>query len=306
MQIILAKPRGFCAGVNRAISTLELAIERFGVPLYVFHEIVHNTWVVDRFKKSGVIFVDSLDQVPSGKRLIISAHGASPQIFTEAESRSIKVTDASCPLVRKVHTEVVNFKKQGFKIILIGHSGHDEVVAVMDEAPGSISLITFPEDVEQLDITGDKIAYVMQTTLSVSEAEKVVAALKLKFPNIVGPNSEDICYATQNRQEAVRVLAKKADRFLVVGSASSSNSRRLAEIAKSNNVQTQLIDGPDDIDIQSFSGDETLVITAGASAPESVVESCVQLLAKNFNAVVTEEIVHEESVVFALPREVRY
>ena len=306
MRILLAKPRGFCAGVNMAVNALAKAIERFGAPLYVYHEIVHNTTVVEEFRRSGVVFVDSIDEVPVGKVVIFSAHGVSPEMWDQSRKRNLTVIDATCPLVRKVHEEVKNFARHDYQIILIGHPGHDEVVAVMDEVPQRIRLVAEESDVDAIvfDAT-DRLAYVMQTTLSMTEAEKIVHRLRERFPQIVGPAKDDICYATQNRQETVRRLVENADVLLVLGSANSSNSRRLSEIGKSLGVRSFLIDGPQQVDLAAFNGTETVLITSGASAPESVVQGTVELLCRTFSATVQERTLHEETLKFALPRQLR-
>ena len=306
MKIILAKPRGFCAGVNMAVSALEKAVERFGVPFYVYHEIVHNTTVVENFRRQGVVFVDSLEEVPLGNPVMFSAHGVSPEVRLQAKKRNLNVIDATCPLVRKVHEEVKNFAKEDYQIVLIGHPGHDEVVAVMSEEPQRIRLVAKPDDVALLPFSeSDRLAFVMQTTLSMTEAEKIVTRLRERFPQIVGPTKNDICYATQNRQGTVRTLAKEADMLLVLGSPNSSNSRRLAEIGESLGVKSYLIDGPQEIQLDAFRGDETVLITSGASAPESVVQGTVELLKNHFSATVEERVLHEETLLFALPRELR-
>ena len=306
MQIILAAPRGFCAGVNMAIESLELALERFGAPVYVYHEIVHNKWVVDDFSRRGVVFVNDLDQIPPGSNVLYSAHGVSPEIRNLAEQRSLNTIDATCPLVTKVHREAVRYAREGYTIILIGHEGHDEVIGTVGEAPNAIRLVEDEADVDKLDLAdNEKIAYLTQTTLSVDDAARIIDRLRQRFPGIEGPAKEDICYATQNRQEAVRLLAERADVVLVVGSQNSSNSQRLAEIARSVGVDAYLIDGPDDIRTEWFTGDETLVITAGASAPENLVQSCVDFLQKTLEASVETYSVREENVHFVLPRELR-
>ena len=248
MKIILANPRGFCAGVNMAIECLERALDFFGPPLYVYHEIVHNKFVVDKFRKSGTVFVESLDEVPPGSPLLYSAHGVSPQIREQARQRQLIAIDATCPLVIKVHLEAVRYAREGYTIILIGHEGHDEVIGTMGEAPDQMILVETPEDVEQLVVRDpNKVAYLTQTTLSVDDANVVIAALRKKFPNIANPPKDDICYATQNRQEAVRELAAQADLVLVLGSQNSSNSRRLAEIAQGLGIPAHLIDGVSEI-----------------------------------------------------------
>jgi 4-hydroxy-3-methylbut-2-en-1-yl diphosphate reductase len=306
MKIILASPRGFCAGVNMAIDTLERAIGLFGAPVYVYHEIVHNKHVVERFQGQGAVFVNDLSEVPVESRLLFSAHGVSPEVRQIARDRRLKTIDATCPLVTKVHLEAVRFAKQGYKIVLIGHAGHDEVIGTMGEAPAAFLLVDSTEEVDQLQIPpGTKLAYLTQTTLSVDDANRIIRRLKERFPDIAGPPKEDICYATQNRQEAVRMIAPDADVVLVLGSQNSSNSQRLAELARENDVAAYLIDGPGDVDPAWFSGQETVLITAGASAPESVVQACVEYLQTRFGATVEERQIREEEVYFPLPRELR-
>ena len=269
MRIILAAPRGFCAGVNMAIEALELAIEAYGTPLYVYHEIVHNKWVVDRFRQEGVVFVSDLAAVPEGAHLLYSAHGVPPAVRREAAQRRLETIDATCPLVTKVHLEAVRFARRGYTIVLIGHAGHDEVVGTMGEAPASIRLIQKAADVDQIEVPDpSKVAYLTQTTLSVDDMRQIIERLRQRFPQIVGPPRDDICYATQNRQEAVRMLTGDVDMVLVVGSQNSSNSQRLAELAGLRGVAAHLIDGPADIDLGWFAGHETVMITAGASAAE--------------------------------------
>jgi len=306
MKIILANPRGFCAGVNMAIECLERALDFFGPPLYVYHEIVHNKFVVDKFRKSGTVFVESLDEVPPGSPLLYSAHGVSPQIREQARQRQLIAIDATCPLVIKVHLEAIRYAREGFTIILIGHEGHDEVIGTMGEAPGQMVLVETPEDVEKLVVRDpNKVAYLTQTTLSVDDANIVIAALRRKFPNIANPPKDDICYATQNRQEAVRELAAQADLVLVLGSQNSSNSRRLAEIAQGLGIPAHLIDGVCEIEHSWFQNIETVLMTAGASAPEQVVQECIDYLETNFNATIQEETVRTESVHFPLPKSLR-
>jgi 4-hydroxy-3-methylbut-2-enyl diphosphate reductase len=306
MHIILANSRGFCAGVNMAIESLDLAIKAFGTPLYVYHEIVHNRWVVDYFHEQGVVFVDDLSQVPAGAHLLYSAHGVPPEIRRQAAERNLIAVDATCPLVTKVHTEAIRFAREGYTIVLIGHAGHDEVVGTMGEAPDSILLVQTPGDVDRLELPANaKIAYLTQTTLSIDDASAVIGRLKERFPQIVGPARADICYATQHRQEAVRTLAQKADLVLVVGSCNSSNSRRLAEMARSQGTPSHLVDGPEDIDINWFSGKETVAVTAGASAPEAVVQRCVALLKEHFHATTESLDTKEERIRFALPEPLR-
>jgi len=306
MRIILARPRGFCAGVNVAIESLELAIRAFGTPIYVYHEIVHNTWVVQRFRDQGVVFVSDLEEVPEGAHLLYSAHGVSPEVRHKAAQRRLVIIDATCPLVTKVHAQAVRYARAGYTIVLIGHAGHDEVVGTMGEAAGSMLLVQAPEDVERLEIADPaKVAYLTQTTLSVDDAARIIRRLRKRFPQIVGPSRKDICYATQNRQEAVRRLCGEANVTLVVGSQNSSNSQRLAELARSAGVPTHLIDGAADIDPAWFQGDETVLLTAGASAPENVVQQCVTLLQQRFAARVETRTVCEEDVRFLLPKELR-
>ncbi len=305
MKIILASPRGFCAGVNMAIETLELALKIFGAPVYVYHEIVHNKHVVERFRTLGAVFVEKLSEVPAGANLLYSAHGVSPEIRQIASERKLKTIDATCPLVIKVHLEAVRYAKEGYTIILIGHQGHDEVIGTMGEAPESIVLVESPEDVDRLQLDAPRLAYLTQTTLSVDDANRIIARLKARFPHIVGPPKEDICYATQNRQEAVRLLATEADVVLVLGSQNSSNSQRLAELATESGVPSHLIDGPADIDLSWFKPSDTVLITAGASAPENVVEQCVALLKQQFEATVESRSIREEEVYFPLPKEFR-
>lgn len=305
MKIILASPRGFCAGVNMAIETLELAIKIVGTPVYVYHEIVHNKYVVERFRAQGAVFVEDLSEVPPGETLLYSAHGVSPEIRRVSAERGLKTIDATCPLVIKVHLEAVRYAKEGYTIVLIGHEGHDEVIGTMGEAPEAIILVESPEDVDRLELTTDKLAYLTQTTLSVDDANRIIRRLEERFPHIVGPPKADICYATQNRQEAVRILAREADVVLVLGSQNSSNSQRLAELAGNKTARTFLIDGPEDIDLSLLKSSDTVLITAGASAPETVVEQCILLLKEKFAAEVDSRTIREEEVYFPLPKEVR-
>jgi 4-hydroxy-3-methylbut-2-en-1-yl diphosphate reductase len=306
MEIILANPRGFCAGVNMAIECLERALEFFGPPLYVYHEIVHNKFVVDKFRRLGTVFVESLDEVPEGSPLLYSAHGVSPQIREIARRRRLRAIDATCPLVIKVHLEAIRYAQEGYTIILIGHEGHDEVIGTMGEAPNQMVLVETAEDVEHLEVPNPaKVAYLTQTTLSVDDANIVIAALRKKFPLIANPPKDDICYATQNRQEAVRELAAQTDLVLVLGSQNSSNSRRLAEIGNGSGRPAYLIDGVSEIRDEWFRDARSVLITAGASAPEEVVQECVEYLERNFGATVREQTIREESVHFPLPRSLR-
>ncbi len=306
MKILLAGPRGFCAGVNMAIETLETAIRIHGTPIYVFHEIVHNKHVVDRFVREGAVFVDSVEEVPEGAVLLFSAHGVSPEVRRVAEERKLLAIDATCPLVTKVHLEAIKYARSGHRIVLIGHEGHDEVIGTMGQAPDAFTLVESPEEVDSLPFRpGDPLAYLTQTTLSVDDASRVISRLKERFPWIVGPPKDDICYATQNRQEAVRILAQDADRVIVLGSQNSSNSQRLAELARERGIPANLIDGASEIDPAWFRGDETVVITAGASAPESVVQDCVRWLVDRYGATVQDRTIREEDVYFPLPKELR-
>ena len=306
MKILLANPRGFCAGVNMAIESLERALELYGTPLYVYHEIVHNRPVVDRFKNRGVVFVDHIDDIPNGANVLYSAHGVSPEIRKASAERNLHAIDATCPLVTKVHLEAVRFAREGYTILLIGHEGHDEVQGTLGEAPNSIHLVQNADEVEALPVPDDaKVAYLTQTTLSVDDAEVIIAALRERFPHIVGPSRDDICYATQNRQEAVKDLVPEADVVLVLGSQNSSNSLRLAEIARSYGLPAYLIDGVQEIRDDWFAGKQTVLITAGASAPEEVVQEVVAYLEGRYGAKVESHTVREERVQFPLPRELR-
>lgn len=306
MKILLASPRGFCAGVNMAIETLETAIRLYGTPVYVFHEIVHNKHVVDRFVKEGAVFVNAVEEVPEGAVLLFSAHGVAPEVRRVAQSRRLQAIDATCPLVTKVHLEAIKYAKQGYRIMLIGHEGHDEVIGTMGQAPDAFTLVETTEEVDALAFgPNDKLAYLTQTTLSVDDASRIINRLKERFPQIVGPPKDDICYATQNRQEAVRLLSEGADIVIVLGSQNSSNSQRLAELARERGIRAHLIDGANEIDPAWFTGDETVVITAGASAPESVVQDCIAWLRQRYAAAVEERTIREEEVYFPLPKELR-
>ena len=306
MRILLASPRGFCAGVNMAIESLDLAIQAFGPPIYVYHEIVHNKYVVETFKDKGAVFVDDLADVPERSTLLFSAHGVAPETRRIARERKLHAIDATCPLVTKVHLEAVRYAKAGYQIVLIGHEGHDEVVGTMGEAPHAMILVESPEEVDKLQIEPDtKLAYLTQTTLSVDDANRIIDRLKHRFPQIESPPKEDICYATQNRQEAVRLLSQEADVVLVLGSQNSSNSQRLKELALEHGIRGFLIDGAADISPEWFDGTETVVVTAGASAPESVVEECIEFLRSNYNADVEQRTIRKEEVHFSLPKELR-
>ncbi len=306
MKVLLANPRGFCAGVNMAIECLDQALRICGSGIYVYHEIVHNKYVVERFTKQGVTFVDAIEDVPEGSILLYSAHGVSPQVRDLARERRLRTIDATCPLVTKVHLEAVRFSNEGYRIVLIGHEGHDEVIGTMGEAPDNIILVDSPADVDRLEIApGTKLAYLTQTTLSVNEADRVIERLQQRFPHIVGPTKEDICYATTNRQEAVSALAPEADVVIVLGSRNSSNSLRLQEIAAEQGRSAYLIDGVAELRPEWFDGVRCVLITAGASAPEVVVQECVEFLRSRYGAEVEEITIRQENVHFQVPRELR-
>lgn len=295
-------PRGFCAGVERAIEVVDRLLKNQERTLYVRKEIVHNRAVVDDFRSRGVVFVDELDEVPDGQTVVFSAHGVAPLVRQESRRRGLRAVDATCPLVTKVHQEVVRQVAQGHEMILIGHAGHDEVLGTMGEAPGRISLVTNVEDVARLDLpAGRPVAYATQTTLSVDETRSIVEALRERYPQLIEPEKSDICYATQNRQDAVKTLVERGiEHLLVVGSQTSSNSRRLCEVALNLEIPATLIDGPEDLDWAQLKGLKVLGLTAGASAPEHLVQAVVQSLAKD--CWIPEELVTlEENVRFKLP-----
>jgi 4-hydroxy-3-methylbut-2-enyl diphosphate reductase len=310
MHVLLANPRGFCAGVDRAIEIVERALEAFGAPIYVRHEIVHNRYVVEDLRTKGAVFVDELAEVPTGATVVFSAHGVSQAVREEARTRGLRIFDATCPLVTKVHIEVARHAKQGRDVVLIGHAGHPEVEGTMgqwDQAWGArIHLVESAADVAQLVPTDPmKLAFSTQTTLSVDETRDVIDALRSHFPAIEGPRHDDICYATQNRQDAVRVLAGRCDLVLVIGSHNSSNSNRLRELAQKQGVDSYLIDGPDDIRREWLDGRSAIGVTAGASAPESLVQAVIARL-HEWGAAGVEEIAGKpEDMVFALPKELR-
>jgi 4-hydroxy-3-methylbut-2-enyl diphosphate reductase len=306
MKVLLASPRGFCAGVNMAIESLDLALASLEPPIYVYHEIVHNKYVVEHFRGRGVTFVDDLADVPIGATLLFSAHGVSPEIRQLARERNLRAIDATCPLVTKVHLEAVKYAQAGYTILLIGHEGHDEVIGTMGEAPEAIILVETPEDVAALQVADEsKVAYLTQTTLSVDDANRIIARLKERFPAIASPPKDDICYATQNRQEAVSLLADEAEVAIVLGSQNSSNSQRLAELARERGITAHLVDGPGDLAEDWFRGATTVLVTAGASAPEQVVEACLDWLRERFGATVETRSIRQENVSFPLPRELR-
>ena len=275
-EILLAQPRGFCAGVDRAITIVEQALEKFGAPIYVRHEIVHNAYVVNDLRSRGAVFVDELSEVPAGNTVIFSAHGVAPAVRREAEARGLKIFDATCPLVTKVHVEVTKMRKEGMHIIMIGHRGHPEVEGTMGQAPDGIQLVENVKDVEALDIpANDPVAYVTQTTLSVDETKEIVDALKRKYPAIAQPKKQDICYATQNRQDAVKFMAPQVDLVIVVGSPNSSNSNRLRELSEKLGVISYMVDQPSQLKPEWFVGKKRVGLTAGASAPESLAQSII-------------------------------
>lgn len=309
MDILLANPRGFCAGVERAITIVERALVKFGAPIYVRHEVVHNKFVVDDLKAKGAIFIENLADVPDGATLIFSAHGVPQSVRIEAAKRNLNVYDATCPLVTKVHLEVTRLRKQGYEIVMIGHKGHPEVEGTMGQADGGMYLVETVEDAENLQVgTGDtaiataKLAYVTQTTLSVDDAARIVAKLKERFPQIVGPKKDDICYATQNRQDAVKGLAPKVDVVIVVGSKNSSNSNRLREVAENLGTRAQLVDDASNIDPAVIAGARRVGVTAGASAPDVLVRGVIDRLAELGGTPPDDLSEPNEGVVFALPK----
>jgi 4-hydroxy-3-methylbut-2-enyl diphosphate reductase len=303
--LLLLKPRGFCAGVVRAIDIVRIALEAFGPPIYVRKEIVHNRFVVEELQQKGAIFVDDVDEVPNGERVIYSAHGVSPEVREASKARNLRVIDATCPLVTKVHVEAVKFAKDGYSLVLIGHRDHDEVIGTLGEAPLVTQVVGSPEEVRTLEVPDpERVAYLTQTTLSLDETKDIIAALRAKFPKIEGPHAQDICYATENRQVAVKHVASEADLLLVVGSTNSSNSNRLVEVARNLATSSHLIDSYKDIQPTWLEGVKTIALTAGASAPECLVEEVVKFLdAKGFTNVKELEIM-PENVRFGLPPEI--
>jgi len=303
--LLLLKPRGFCAGVVRAIDIVRIALEAFGPPIYVRKEIVHNRFVVEELQQKGAIFVDSVDEVPPGERVIYSAHGVSPEVRQASQERNLRVIDATCPLVTKVHVEAVKFAKEGYSLVLIGHRDHDEVIGTLGEAPTVTQVVGSPAQVESLAVPDpNRVAYLTQTTLSLDETKDIIAALKKKFPNIQGPHAQDICYATENRQVAVKEVASEADLLLVVGSENSSNSNRLVEVARNLGTNAHLIDSYKNIKSEWLEGVKTISLTAGASAPECLVEEVVKFLGtKGFDNVQELEVM-PENVRFGLPPEI--
>lgn len=302
-EILLAQPRGFCAGVDRAIEIVERALQQFGAPIYVRHEIVHNAYVVNDLRNKGAIFIEDLDDVPAGNTLVFSAHGVSKAVREEAESRGLKVFDATCPLVTKVHVEVAKMRKQGAEIVMIGHAGHPEVEGTMGQAEEGMHLVETVEDVEKLQVANpDLLAYVSQTTLSVDDTAEIIAALKTRFPNIIEPKKGDICYATTNRQEAVKFLAPQVEVVVVVGSPNSSNSNRLREVAEKKGTPAYMVDNADAIDPGWIAGKKRIGVTAGASAPEVLVQAVIDRLKELGAASVRALEGVEEHVTFPLPK----
>jgi 4-hydroxy-3-methylbut-2-enyl diphosphate reductase len=303
MDLLLANPRGFCAGVDRAIEIVERALVQHGAPIYVRHEVVHNKFVVDGLKAKGAIFVEDLAEVPTGSILIFSAHGVSQAVQREAEARGLTVFDATCPLVTKVHVEVARMHDHGKEIIMIGHAGHPEVEGTMGQGDGGMYLVESPADVEKLQVQDESnLAFVTQTTLSVDDASAVIKALKARFPNIVGPKKDDICYATQNRQDAVKLLAQRCDVVVVVGSPNSSNSNRLREVARNMNVPAYLVDNAAELKAEWLQGKQHVGITAGASAPEVLVQAVIARLRELGASSVHELEGISEKVTFPLPK----
>ena len=309
MQVILANPRGFCAGVERAIAIVERALEKFGAPIYVRHEVVHNKFVCDDLRAKGAVFVEELDEVPTGATVIFSAHGVSKSVREEAEKRGLKVFDATCPLVTKVHVEVAKMRAQDREVIMIGHKGHPEVEGTMGQGGGGMYLVERVDDVARLHVSdAAQLAYVTQTTLSVEDAAQIVEALRERFPEIVGPKKDDICYATQNRQDAVKKMVNQCDLVIVVGSPNSSNSNRLCEVARNANVEAYMVDRAEQLQERWFVGKKNIGITAGASAPEILVQQVISRLKQIGAEQIGEDVTIEElsgvveSVVFPLPK----
>lgn len=310
MKITLANPRGFCAGVDRAIEIVERALDCFGAPIYVRHEVVHNRFVVDNLRDKGAVFVNELDEVPDGSTVIFSAHGVSHAVELEAERRDLHVFDATCPLVTKVHLEVARYAREGCDVVMIGHAGHPEVEGTLGRYDtsnsGRIMLVESPEDVHALEVSDpSKLAFVSQTTLSVDDTQTIIEALKQRFPEVRTPKKEDICYATQNRQDAVKALADKVDLLLVVGAANSSNSNRLRELGQRAGIESHLINNAEEIDDRWLQGKQHIGITAGASAPEVLVEQVVSALTTRGHSVVTEAVGVEETISFSIPKALR-
>ena len=302
MDVLLANPRGFCAGVERAIAIVERALEAFGAPIYVRHEIVHNKYVVDGLRAKGAVFVEELDEVPRGSTVIFSAHGVAKEVRAEAERRGLNVFDATCPLVTKVHVEVAKMLREGYEIVMIGHRGHPEAEGTVGQADAGIHLVETLEDVARLEPASDRLAYVTQTTLSVDDAAAVIGALKARFPSVRGPKRDDICYATQNRQDAVKFMSPQCEVVIVVGSPNSSNSNRLREVAQNMGADAYMVDNPADLRPEWIAGKRRIGVTAGASAPEVLVDALIARL-KELGAESVRPLEGiTENVVFSLPR----
>lgn len=304
-SVLLLKPRGFCAGVVRAVDIVDLALQAYGPPIYVRKEIIHNTHVVRDLAKRGAVFVAEINEVPQGSRLVFSAHGVAPEVRRAAAARGLRVIDATCPLVTKVHLEAIRFAKAHATILLIGHRDHEEVVGTMGEAPDRTIVVSSPEEAETVEVPGSGVAYLTQTTLSLDEAEAIVSVLKRRFPHIQGPPAQDICYATENRQQAIKKIAPQVDLLLVIGSQNSSNSQRLVEVGRNQGVPGQLIDDETDIQPTWFDNARRVAVSAGASAPETLVQRVVRHLTTLGFADVQEVEVIEENVHFPLPDELR-
>src|SRR5450432_1990545 len=306
MKILLANPRGFCAGVNMAIEVVDQLLRSKGPPIYVFHEIVHNRHVVEDFKSRGVHFVNNMEEVPNGGLVVYSAHGISPEVRRAAKNRQLVEVDATCPLVSKVHMEVLRYARDGYTILFVGHRNHDEAVGTVGEAPNLITVVESPEEVDRVVVPDpNKIAFVTQTTLSVSDAQRIIDVIKIRFPNVKYPAKEDICYATTNRQNAVSEWSPDVDLVLVVGSQNSSNSQRLVERARELDKPAYLVDDESEIDPEWFAGKNTVLVTAGASAPEHLVENLLQRLRRDYGATVETRTLVQEDITFELPKSVK-
>ena len=305
-KLLLAAPRGYCAGVDRAVQTVERALELYGPPVYVRKEIVHNKHVVEQLRERGAIFVEEETEVPAGETVIFSAHGVAPSVHANAERRSLKTIDATCPLVTKVHVEAKKFAAEGYTIVLIGHEGHEEVEGTMGEAPQAFVLVETEEDVDRLELPDpDRVAYLTQTTLSVDETDRIIRRLRERFPSIIGPRTDDICYATTNRQAAVKQMARECDLVLVIGSRNSSNSNRLVEVARDHGADAQLVDNETEVREEWLEGKRVVGITSGASAPEELVQRLIDFFRERGTTDVSEFEVVQEDVRFMLPREIR-
>jgi 4-hydroxy-3-methylbut-2-enyl diphosphate reductase len=305
-KLLLAAPRGYCAGVDRAVQAVERALELYGPPVYVRKEIVHNKHVVEELRERGAIFVDQETEVPEGETVVFSAHGVAPSVHAKSEARRLRTIDATCPLVTKVHVEAKKFAAEGYTIVLIGHEGHEEVEGTMGEAPASMVLIETEEDADRLEVEDpDRVAYLTQTTLSVDETDRIIRRLRERFPNMTGPKSDDICYATTNRQMAVRQMARECDLVLVIGSRNSSNSNRLVEVARDHGAESHLIDNESQVRDEWLAGKRVVGISSGASAPEELVQRLVEFFRKRGTRDVSEFEVVQEDVRFMLPKEIR-